>query len=553
MYAAMNETDRTTTQPASQPQPPQQEDPLRPDSQGQVAEPSVAQQVSEDDELQREINEALGDQSIEQIMSDAEAAAAQAAQGDEGSSRSSGDDSEPVELDVRRGRIASVSGDDVFVELAGLSGKNNGIVPLKQFDRTPRVGAIMDFVVERFDESEGLHILSREGAVTRSTWDQMAKGQPVEARVTGTNKGGLELELVGGIKAFMPVSHIELGHVDDTEKYIGEKLQATVEEIDRKGKRVVLSRRAYLAHQRERQRRKTMTELEVGQVREGTVASIKPFGAFVDLGGVDGMIHISDMAYSRVDKPEDVVKIGDKVTVKVLKIEQDKNRIALGLKQTAPDPWSAVEGSIHAGEDVTGRVIRTADFGAFIEVAEGVEGLLPISEMSWSRVNKTTDVVNEGDTIRVRVLQIDLKKQRISLSLKQSQGDPWVGAEHKFAVGNIVEAKVTSTPDFGAFVELEPGIEGMVHISELSNRRVGQVTDVLKIGDVEQFRILQVDEDNRKIKLSLKQVAEPAPAEAPAAPDRKKSRKQAQKHKGNLKGGMDPHGGLGMGLGDLKL
>jgi small subunit ribosomal protein S1 len=294
------------------------------------------------------------------------------------------------------------------------------------------------------------------------------------------------------------------------------------------------------------------------------------YGAFVDLGGVDGLIHVSDISYSRVDNPADHLKVGDKVNVKVLKIDLDKGRISLGLKQIEPDPWSLVAQSLFVGDQVNGRVTRTAPFGAFIEVDKGVEGLCPISELSWKRVNRVEDVLAPDQVHMFKIMEIDPVKRRLSLSLKQSGGDPWVGAAHTYQKHAIVEGTVLSCTEFGAFVELKVGVEGLVHISELDNKRVNQVTDVLKPGDVKQFRVLTVDEDQRRISLSLKQVAalteEVRAAERAAYEERQAAANAAgggrpggsvapakRKPSGNMKGGLGKSGALGMGLGDLKL
>ncbi|HEX7010462.1 MAG TPA: S1 RNA-binding domain-containing protein, partial [Phycisphaeraceae bacterium] len=446
----------------------------------------------------------------------------------------------------------------------GEAGKLQGIVPLPQFERPPRIGSIMDFVVERVDESQGLVFLSREGAVSRATWEQLQRGAAVEARVIATNKGGLEMEMVGGIRAFMPASQIDLHHVDDLESLVGQRLQGLVQEIDRRSKKVVISRRQLLQQAQEQARAKLLAELEPGQVREGVVCSLVDFGAFVDLGGVDGLVHISDLSYTHVAKPSEVLTVGQRVRVKVLKIDRDKpgkERISLGLKQVEPDPWDSVEGRLRPGEQVSGRVVRTTSFGAFVEILPGIEGLLPLSEMSWRRIAKAEDVVKVGDSLRLAVLSIDVPKRRISLSLKQAQGDPWTGAERKYPAQSVVEGKVLSTTDFGAFIELEPGVEGLVHISELSDRRVGKVQDVLNVGDVRKFRVLEISEDDRKVRLSLKQAdkpAEPSPQQAQAAQEAASSAsKPAAARKSTpskpLKGGMGSHGGLGKGLGDLSL
>ncbi len=552
------------TSPPPQPSAPTGEQVAAPQSQPtSSSEPAVSQPVPADQskrtptpdalraEVEAELDEALKDADIEQLM----AAADQQRESEAGQEQDAGKSGERqrFELDVRRGRISAITGEDVFVDVAGMEGKNQGVVPLSQFERPPRIGSIMDFVVDRVDESGGLLILSREGVVGRATWDSIHKGAVVEGRVTASNKGGLELELVGSIRAFMPASQVDIHRVDDLDQFVGQKLAGTVQEIDRKKKSVVISRRAYLQQERESLKQKVWEEIEVGQVREGVVARLLPYGAFVDIGGIDGMVHVSDMSYTHIDKPESVLSVGQKVQVKVLKVEREKDRISLGIKQVAPDPWEGIEGRITPGTELSGRVLRLADFGAFIEVEPGVEGLLPVSEISWGRVNKPSDQLKEGDVIRLKVLQVDPGKRRISLSLRQSQGDPWVGVQHKYPVGAEVQAKVISTVEFGAFAELEPGVEGMVHISELSDRRVGKVTDVVNVGDVKTMRVIQVDEDARRIKLSMKpaQSAQPAPEQEQQQAPRPTAKKPVPK--GNLKGGMDKHGGLGVGLKDLKL
>ncbi|MCE9589537.1 MAG: S1 RNA-binding domain-containing protein [Planctomycetes bacterium] len=512
---------------------------------------------SQDEQLDREVADALEGKSVEELMNDAPAppAAGDASAGDAESP------AEPprIEMELKRGRITAIRDDDVFVDLTGIDAKHQGVVPLTQFERPPRLGSIMDFVVERIDEKEGVVHLSREGAVTRGTWDTLTRGAIIEARCTGTNKGGLELEMVGGIRAFMPASQADLHHIDNLETFVGQKLHAIVHEIDRKGRKVIISRRAFLEKDRAAKRIKLMAELEVGQTREGKVSSVVEYGCFVDLGGVDGLVHVSDLSYTHVNKPADVVKVGQDVTVKVLKIDKEKDRISLGLKQVAPDPWGGVGERLKPGSQVSGRVLRTADFGVFIEVEPGIEGLLPASEMSWKRHAKPSDLVKPDEVLRLAVLAVDPAKRRLTLSLKQSQGDPWVGASHTFARNTVVEATVLSTTEFGAFMELTPGVEGLVHISELADRRVNTVEDVVKPGEKHQVRVLEVDEDNRRIRLSIKAVKEPLPEAAPAAKasdDKKPAAAPAKagkpKANPNLKGGI-AHASLGTGLGQLKL
>lgn len=527
--------------------------PIEADAQQKAEAEKAAREKAE---LDREIAEALGDQSVEDLV-DESVAQETAKQNDTAETRPEKKAAKPeptIHHDMRRGRISAIRGDDVFVDLTG--DKMQGIVPLTQFDRQPRVGSIMDFVVDRVDNEQGLVFLSREGAVSRATWEQLQSGAVVEARVIASNKGGLDLEMVGGIRAFMPASQVDMKHIDNFDKFIGERLQAVVQEIDRKSKRVVLSRRQYLEMQRERAKEQAFEKLSPEQVLQGTVTSVVDFGAFVDLGGVDGLVHVSDLSHQHVKKPSDVVKVGDQVEVKILKIDPEKGRISLGMKQVQPDPWVQAAADIKPGENLSGRVVRTANFGAFVEVSPGVEGLLPLSEMSWKRIGRAEEVCKEGDIVHVQVLNFDPGNHKITLSLKQAQGDPWADAEAKFPRHGLVTGKVLSTTDFGAFVEIETGVEGLVHISELSDRRVGQVTDILQVGDEKEFRIIEIDPEQRRIKLSLKQVtevAESSDAMMTQASNKPGASKRRKHKKGDLKSGLGNAGGMGMGLGDLKL
>lgn len=517
---------------------------------------SAPKTTAGDDDIDRQVAEAMGHQSTDELMQQADAAPPHA-----GVAEGAAHESEPapgkprrIEHELRRGRISGVRGEDVFVELAGDLGKNQGVVPLKQFERPPRVGSIMDFVVERVDENEGVVHLSREGVISSATWASLSKGAIVEARVVGTNKGGLELELVGRIRAFMPASQIDLHPVGELEPFLGQKLPGKVTEIDRRAKKVLLSRRAYLDEERARKRDKLWSELQVDQTLEGTVSSVTDYGAFVDIGGIDGLVHVSDLSYTHVNRPGDVVQPGQQVRVKVLKLDHQKKRISLGLKQVAPDPWEGLGSRYQVGDQVSGRVVRTASFGAFVEVEEGVEALLPISELSWKRVHNVEDVVKVGDVIRLAVIGLDPAKRRMTLSLKQAQGDPWIGASRKYPRHALVDATVKSVTDFGAFVEIEAGIEGLVHISELSDRRVEKVEDVAPVGSRHQCRVLEIDEDNRRVRLSIRAAKAPPPEDksTPAATPANNRKPAAKLKKENLKGGMEG-AALGTGLGSLRL
>ncbi len=402
----------------------------------------------------------------------------------------------------RRGKVISVNKDDVMVDFGG---KSQGVAPMESFETEPKVGDEMEFEVERYDPSEGLLILARKGAAaTNVSWENLEVGQIVEGMVTALNKGGLELE-VKNMRAFMPAGQVDLYFNPDLSVFIGQKLKAEVTQFDARAKNLILSRRNILEREKEEAKTKLMEELAEGQVRRGTVRSVMDYGAFIDLGGVDGLLHVSEISHRRGVKPSEFVKIGDVLDVKIVKIDKETGKLGLSLKQArGVDPWLDASTKYGVGSQITGRVTKVESFGAFIEVEEGVEGLLPVSEMSWQRIKSPSDVVREGDTVRLVVLSVDAVARRMSFSLKQAGPDPWKTAGEKYATDMVVPGTVTRTVDFGAFVELEPGLEGLVHISELSDKQVRQTTDVVKTGQAVQVRVLELDPANRRISLSIK-------------------------------------------------
>ena len=479
------------------------------------------------DDLEREIDDALGDMSLEDLMqADRDRQrAAPARVTDEGQS-------------IRKGTVISIQGDDIFVDMGG---RSEGILPAEQFsdEPLPAVGDVIDVMVAGYDSADGLLVLSRKGAVLAAAWETLEEGQVVEGRVTGHNKGGLELD-IQGIQAFMPVSQIERFHTEDMAQYDDQRLRCMVTEIKRDERNVVVSRRDALEIEAAEAREKLMQTLQEGQVISGVVRSIMPYGAFVDLGGVDGLLHVSDMAYSRVEDPAAIVAEGQQVEVKVLKVDREAERISLGLKQIKPDPWTGADSKWPPDSLVAGRVTRLADFGAFVELEEGVEGLVPISEMSFQRrIKHPSDVVAEGDVVRARVLSVDVERGRISLSIKQAGDDPWMGASVRWPTGSIAEGIVTRITEFGAFVELAPGVDGLVHISELSDGHIRAVTEVCREGDHVQAKVLEVDEDRRRIALSIKQLATVADYTGPAADQPASPETPKRKRKRPLKGGLD--------------
>jgi small subunit ribosomal protein S1 len=372
-----------------------------------------------DQGLEAEIQAALGDMSVEDMLDFDDRGGG----GGKGGRSGKGGDRE-----TRTGTVVRVDREDVFVEFGP---KSLGICPLSHFTEKPRTGERLEFIVERFDRNEGVLLLSRTGAVRKADWEALDVGQVVEARCTGVNKGGLEME-VANHKAFMPAGMVDIRHIEDLAVFVGEKMPCEVVELDRSRERIVLSRRAALEAERARTRDELMADLVEGVTMQGTVVSVRDFGAFVDLGGADGLVHISDLAYERVKHPSEVVKEGQTVSVKILKVDrsQDPPRIGLGMKQCLEDPYDQSAGELEVGAEVTGRVTRVTDFGAFLEISAGVEGLIHISELSDKRINRVSAVINEGEVVTVKIVSIDHERRRIGLSLKAMQNSESGDVEH---------------------------------------------------------------------------------------------------------------------------
>lgn len=469
--------------------------------------------------LQRELDEALGDDSLMDLM-DAEEAPTPAAP-----------------TGVRRGRVTAIQRDDIFVDMGG---KSQGFLPAIQFENEPlpAVGDFIEVTITGYDSDDGLLILSRQGAVMAATWASIAEGQIVEGRVTKHNKGGLEM-VIDGIRAFMPISQVERTRVEDISGYVGQRLRCRVTEVRRDEQSLVVSRRDVLDLEAAEMAERTFDSLAEGQIVQGTVKTLMPYGAFVDIGGIDGLLHVADLSYTRVEQPGDVVSVGQQLELKVLKVDRDSRRISLGLKQVAPDPWASADRKWPVESLVTGLVTRLEDFGAFVELEPGVEGLVPISEMTFERrIHHPSEVVKAGDTIQVRVLSVDMDRRRISLSVKRVGDDPWTGASARWPADSVTEGTVKRIAEFGAFVELTAGVEGLVHISELSDAHVRGVSEVVRDGDVVKVKVLEVDEDRRRISLSIKQVAAMADYTGPETTEPEPSRPKSKRKKPR-KGGLE--------------
>ena len=433
------------------------------------------------------------------------------------------------------GTVAEVTEDEVLLEFGP---KTQGIIPRSQFGKKEvlEVGRRIDVVVEALDKSSGMLTVNRKGASIRANWTNLSVGAVVQGKITGMNKGGLEVDL-NGIRAFMPASQADASPMKDISVLLGENVKCEVVELDRRNKNVLVSRRKLLEKEAAEKRAQLKDELEVGQTRKGVVGNITEYGAFVDIGGMDGLLHIRDLSWGSVEKVSDVVEPGQEIEVYVLKIDRERDRISLGLKQCLPDPWKNAEDAYPVESAHKARVVRLAEFGAFAELEPGVDGLIPISEMGWTRINRTSDVVAVGDLVDVVVLRVEPNKRRIALSMKQAQEDPWAGVHDSYEANSIVKGRVTRLADFGAFVELAPGVEALIHISELSEARVRTCADAVKVGQEIDAKVLGVDQENRRISLSIKALtAHSQDATVTAEPAKK-----PKKRKRPLRGGLSSH------------
>ncbi len=466
-----------------------------------------------DENLQKEIDDALGAMSVEDLLNEQIASAP----------ATSSDGQADIGLVARKvtpsgqklyvSIVQAIDGDNIFVDLGG---KSQGLLTTGQFDDDdlPNVGDEVEFSISKRTTDDGLVMLSRAGAVEAASWDSLEVGAVVAGTVTGHNKGGLEVK-VNSIRAFMPISQVErFGGVDADAlpDYVNQKITATVMECRPRDKKLVISRRAYLDSQAEVNRAAIFETLNEGDTVTGTVKTIMPYGAFVDIGGADGLLHVREMSYARVNNPRDVVQEGMELSVKVVSIDREKEKIGLSLKAAKPDPWLVVATNYHEGDRVSGTIVKLMDFGAFVALEDGIEGLIPVSELSFKRVHHPKEVVAEGQVVELKVLSVDPSRQRMSLSIKQLGDDPWTGASARWTPGAMMTGTVMRTTDFGAFVELAEGVEGLVHISELSDQHVKNVEAVVREGDSVEVRILDVNEETHRISLSMKAESEGAAA-----------------------------------------
>jgi small subunit ribosomal protein S1 len=413
---------------------------------------------------------------------------------------------------ILTGTIVRVDNEEVVVDIGY---KSEGVVQRDEWDPSepqPEVGQQIEVELEEFEDSIGLIVLSKRKADRRREWEKIIsthqEGDIVRGQVIRKIKGGLLLNI--GVNVFLPASQVDIRRPNDIAEYIGHDIECMILKIDEARRNIVVSRRRLIEEEREKMKKSLLSDLQIGQIRRGTVKNIADFGAFVDLGGIDGLLHITDMSYGRISHPTEMVKIDDEIEVVVLNIDYEKEKIALGLKQKSPSPWANISTKYPVGSRVQGEVVNVLSYGAFVKLEDGIEGLVHISEMSWTRrVNHPSELVAIGDKVEVMVLGINEEKQEISLGMKQTQPNPWDEVAARYPVGSIVKGTVRNLTNYGAFVELQEGVDGLLHISDMSwTRKVSHANEILKKGDPIECQILSVDEGRRRIALGLKQLAE---------------------------------------------
>jgi small subunit ribosomal protein S1 len=407
------------------------------------------------------------------------------------------------------GIVVSVSADSVFLDIGF---KTEGVLPRTAFDNNAEGVAPGDrFPVSvKGRNAEGYYELSRIQVARVTDWSSLeeafAQKTAIVGTVTGVVKGGLTVDV--GVRAFMPASRSGVRDAGEMEKLVGQEITCRIIKLDVAEEDVVVDRRVIVEEETRSLEASRYAEVKEGDVVNGEVRSLTNYGAFVDVGGIDGLLHVSDISWSRVNNPEDVLSVGQKLEVKVLKIDSESRRISLGLKQLQPEPWDSATETYKVGQRITGTVTRLMDFGAFVEVEPGIEGLIHVSEMSWiKKVRKPSDILKQGDTVDAIVLSVNRAERRLSLGLKQALGDPWADVSQKFPAGSAIEGPVTRLMKFGAFVQLTEGVEGLVHISEISaEKHINHPQDVLRAGQIVKALVLAIDTEKRQIKLSMKQL-----------------------------------------------
>lgn len=414
------------------------------------------------------------------------------------------------EHEIVRGRVVSVGDKDVVIDIGF---KSDGIVAKNEFDETLEAGAEVDVYLERLEDYHGQLVLSKTKADKVRRWQRIEDAYESESVLEGTIvrriKGGMIVELFEGMEAFLPGSQIDVRPVRDFDAYLERRMEFKIVKLNPTNENIVVSHKALIEKDLEEQRRNILSTMEPGQVLEGTVKNITDFGVFIDLGGVDGLLHITDLSWGRVSHPSELVSLDDKLNIVVLDYDKERQRISLGLKQLQPHPWENIEEKFKNDDVVEGKVVSITDYGAFVELEKGIEGLVHISEMSWTEhIKHPSQAVSLGQMVQVKILNIDLKGRKISLGMKQLEPDPWENISERYPAGTVLAGKVRNITNFGVFVEIEPGIDGLVHISDLSwTKRIRHPAEFVKKGQGLDVVILNIDQNDRRISLGHKQVS----------------------------------------------
>jgi small subunit ribosomal protein S1 len=416
--------------------------------------------------------------------------------------------------DVVKGVVVKIGADYVLVSVEGI--KSEGRISLDEFkdpngELSVKEGDEVRVLFERKEDRSGCPVLSRAKAEQQGAWEKISEaggeGGVIEGQITGKVKGGLIVDI--GVAAFLPASQIDIRPVGNLDKLIGQTFKFRIVKVNRKRGNVVLSRRAMLEEERDKLKEQTLTTLAEGEILDGIVKNITDYGAFVDLGGIDGLLHVTDMSWGRLAHPSELIKVGDKIRVMVLKYDREKGRISLGMKQTKADPWQEVKNKYTIGERLSGKVVSLADYGAFVALEEGIEGLVHVSEMSWTRkVKHPSELLKVGDQLEAVVLNIDSANRRISLGLKQVQVNPWTVIGEKYPVGTKIEGQIKNITDFGIFIGVDEGIDGLVHVSDISwTKRVKHPAELFTKGQTVQAVVLNIDAENERLSLGIKQLS----------------------------------------------
>ena len=414
--------------------------------------------------------------------------------------------------EVTEGTVIAINKREVVVNIGY---KSDGIIPLNEFRYNPdlKVGDTVEVFIENQEDKKGQLILSHRKARMAKSWDRVNEAlendEVIKGYIKCRTKGGMIVD-VFGIEAFLPGSQIDVKPIRDYDVFVGKTMEFKVVKINQEFKNVVVSHKALIEAELEQQKKEIIAKLEKGQVLEGVVKNITSYGVFIDLGGVDGLIHITDLSWGRVNHPEEIVSLDQKLNVVILDFDDEKRRIALGLKQLQPHPWDALDPNLKVGDKVKGKVVVMADYGAFVEIAPGVEGLIHVSEMSWSQhLRSAQDFLKKGDEVEAVVLTLDREERKMSLGIKQLKADPWENIEEKYPVGSKHTAKVRNFTNFGVFVELEEGVDGLIHISDLSwTKKIKHPSEFTQIGADIDVQVLEIDKDNRRLSLGHKQLEE---------------------------------------------